>query len=88
MGELAAPALRTALEGEPSAEARRRIEEVLNKTGNIAPRGEMLRALRAVAVLELIDTAEARGVLHDLAKGAEGASVTRAAKEALDRVQK
>src|SRR5262249_22885707 len=54
MGELVVLALRQALEGEPSAEARRRIEEVLNKTDNIAPRGELLRCLRAVAVLELI----------------------------------
>jgi hypothetical protein len=88
MGELAGPALRKALEGEPSAEARRRIEEVLNKTDNIAPRGELLRSLRAIEVLELIGTAEAKVVLQDLAKGAAGASVTQAAKEALDRIRK
>jgi RNA polymerase sigma factor (sigma-70 family) len=87
LGALAAPALHKALEGEPSAEARRRIEKVLEKTDNVAPRGEVLRSLRAIAVLEMIGTAEARSVLQDLAKGAEGASVTQAAKEALDRMR-
>ena len=87
MGELAGPALRKALEGEPSAETRRRIEELLKDIDGIAPRGELLRSLRAVEVLELLGTAEAKAVLQALAKGAPGASVTRAAKEALDRMR-
>jgi RNA polymerase sigma factor (sigma-70 family) len=87
IGEPAGPALRKGLEGEPSTEARRRIEELLQKIDNTVPQGELLRSLRAIGVLELIGTAEARGVLQDLAKGAEGASVTRAAKEALDRMR-
>jgi hypothetical protein len=87
MGEPVAPALRKALEGEPSTEARRRIEQVLQKIDNIGPRGELLRSLRAIEVLEMIGTAEAKAVLQDLAKGAAGASVTRAAKDALDRMR-
>src|SRR5262249_25231812 len=87
LGELAAPALRKAMEGEPSAEARRRIEELLEKLDKIAPQGELLRSHRAIEVLELIGTAEAKAALRDLAKGAAGASVTRAAKEALDRLR-
>jgi hypothetical protein len=42
IGEPGVPALRKALEGEPSTEARKRIEEVLKKTENLAPRGELL----------------------------------------------
>ncbi|HMF13151.1 MAG TPA: hypothetical protein VKE94_12630, partial [Gemmataceae bacterium] len=85
-GETVAPALRKALEREPSTEARRRIEELLKNIDNIAPQGELLRSLRAIEVLELIGTAEAKAVLQDLAKGAAGASVTRAAKGALNRM--
>jgi RNA polymerase sigma factor (sigma-70 family) len=88
MGELAGPALRKALEGEPSPEARRRIEEVLKKTDSIAPQGELLRSLRAIEVLELIGTAEAKAVLQALANGTPGARVTRAAKESLHRMRK
>src|SRR5262249_42377084 len=84
MGEPGGPALRKALEGEPSTEARRRIEEVLKKTDNIAPRGELLRSLRAIGVLELIGTAEAKAGVQDLAKGAAGAGVTGAAREELN----
>jgi hypothetical protein len=87
IGEPAAPALHKALEGEPSSEARKRIEDVLKKTDNLAPQGELLRSLRAIEVLEMIGTAEAKAVLRDLARGATGASVTRAAKEALDRMR-
>ena len=51
--------------------------------------GKEERSFRAVpiGVLELIGTAEAKAVLQALAKGAPGASVTRAAKEALDRMR-
>jgi hypothetical protein len=46
-----------------------------------------VRSLRAIEVLEMIGTAEAKAVLQDLAKGAAGASVTRAVKDALDRMR-
>ena len=88
VGESSASTLRRALEGEPSTEARRRIEYILKKSDTTAPRGELLRSLRAIELLEMIGTAEAKAVLRDLAKGAVGASVTRTAKEALDRIRK
>ena len=45
-----------------------------------------MRSLRAIEVLETIGSAEAKAVLQDLAKGTAGASVTRAAQAALDRL--
>jgi WD40 repeat protein len=86
IGEGAVPLLRKALEADPSAEARRRIEEVLKKSDSVVPSGELLRSLRAVEVLETIGSAEAKAVLQVLAKGTAGASVTRAAQAALDRL--
>src|SRR5262249_41404761 len=48
LGERAAPALRKALEGEPTPEARKRLEDVLAKITDKPPAGEALRSLRAV----------------------------------------
>jgi WD40 repeat protein len=86
LGEPVIPALRQALEGDPSAEVRKRIEALLTKTSRNAPRGEALRSLRAVEVLETIGTPEARAVLQTLAQGVAEASLTRAAQGALERL--
>jgi WD40 repeat protein len=86
IGESAAPLLRKALENDPSAEARKRIDELLNKIDATMPRGEALRSLRAIEVLETIGTAEAKQLLQTLAKGTPDAAVTRAAQGALDRL--
>jgi WD40 repeat protein len=86
VGEAAAPFLRKALEAEPSPEARKRIEEVLKKTDAATPRGEALRTIRAIEVLEAIGTAEAKAVLQILAKGMPEAAITRAALSALERL--
>jgi hypothetical protein len=47
VGQSAIPYLRKALEGDPSAQARKRVESLLNKVSLAAPRGEALRTLRA-----------------------------------------
>jgi hypothetical protein len=47
--------------------------------------GESLRTIRAVEVLELIGTREAREVLNAVADGAPGALLTRSARAALTR---
>jgi WD40 repeat protein len=86
IGESAIPLLRKALEAEPTAEARKRMEELLKKTDSGAPRGELLRSLRVVEVLETISTPEAKSVLQALAKGTADASLTRAAQAALERL--
>jgi WD40 repeat protein len=86
IGEPAIPLLRKALEGDPSQEVRKRIEELLAKTSNTAPRGEALRTLRVIEALETMATPEARHVLQALAKGMPEAGVTRAAQAALERL--
>jgi HEAT repeat protein len=88
LGELAEPALRKALEGEPSAEVRKQAQSLLAKLRFPAYQGETLRALRAVQVLERIGTPKAREVLGELAKGAEGAKLSRDAKAALERLNR
>jgi WD40 repeat protein len=86
VGEAAAPYLRKALEADPSPEVRKRIEDVLKRTDAVTPRGEALRTLRAIEVLEAIATAEAKAVLRALAKGMPDAAVTRTAQGALNRI--
>jgi hypothetical protein len=78
--------LRTALAKTKSAEARRRIEELLTKNGGRVPSPDGLRALRAVEVLEQFGTLEARKVLQSLAGGAAEANLTREARIALERL--
>jgi hypothetical protein len=88
MGELAAPALEQALAREPSPEARRRIQALLDKPQGPVMQPDVLRALRAVAVLEDIAGPEARRVLATLAQGTPEARLTREANQALERMQK
>jgi WD40 repeat protein len=86
LGETAVPQVRTALEANPSAEARKRLKALLAKAKSRLPTGETLRSLRAIEVLEMIGTAEAKSVLKDLARGTADAWVTRAAQAALERI--
>jgi hypothetical protein len=88
LGERAAGACRKALAVAPSAEARRRLEELLTQIGRETgqPSGERLRTLRAVEILERAGTAEARDALEALAQGAPGARLTEDAKAALHRL--
>jgi RNA polymerase sigma factor (sigma-70 family) len=86
LGELAGPALRRALEGKPSAEARRRIELLLGQVGEPGADPDRLRSLRALEVLERIGTPDARRVLESLAQGAPEARLTEEARTALGRL--
>jgi WD40 repeat protein len=85
IGELVKPALQKVLIGKPSLEVQRRVEQILT---NVEPAHspEQLRILRAVEVLELIGTAEARRLLETLASGAPEARLTREAKASLARL--
>jgi WD40 repeat protein len=85
LGDVVGPAVRQAL-ARPglSLELRRRLETVSTSLDEIS--GERLRSLRAVEVLELCGTQEAREVLKSLAAGAEGARLTEEAKSALKRL--
>ncbi|HXG08709.1 MAG TPA: sigma-70 family RNA polymerase sigma factor [Gemmataceae bacterium] len=84
LGERAAAILQQALKEVPSAEARRRIEEVLRTLEDPTP--EQLLATRAAEVLEYIGTPEARQLLEDLARGAPEARLTREAQASLERL--
>jgi hypothetical protein len=87
LGELARPALEDALKKRPSADLRRRVEDLLSRLRPSATLpAEELRCLRAVEVLEGIGTPEAKKVLRELAKGARGARQTREAVESLKRL--
>lgn len=86
LGDLAASALRQTLEGRPSLEQRRRIEQLLEKLDAATPSGDALRLLRAVRVLEHAGVVEAQQLLRELAGGAGEAHATRAAKAALARL--
>ncbi len=87
-GELAEPALRKALESQPSAQARQQIKLLLGKLENRVSGPEILRPLRALTLLEEIGTDDARDVLGRLAKGAPGAWLTQEAVASLERLAK
>jgi WD40 repeat protein len=85
-GEPAEPAVRRALAGRPSEEARRRLEQVLRQleAGGLTP--EQRRQHRAVTLLERAGTPEARRLLEEVARGAEGARLTQEARASLQRL--
>jgi RNA polymerase sigma factor (sigma-70 family) len=84
LGELAEPALRAALNDKPSAEKRRRVEELLKRL-DASNSPELLRGVRAVEVLESLGTPAARQALQALSQGAAEARLTREANAALKR---
>jgi hypothetical protein len=86
LGHFAEPSLKKVLDRQPSLETRKRVEELLRKLEEAGPSPEELRVLRAVEVLEMIGTPEAKGVLESLAKGAEEAELTRQAQASLRRL--
>jgi hypothetical protein len=88
LGELAETALRKALAGDLSLEARRRVENLLHKVEARILSPKQLLTLRAIEVLEHIDTPEARQLLRRQAGGAAEARLTREAKAALERLAK
>jgi Tol biopolymer transport system component len=86
-GELVIPALNKELKGNPPPEARRRVEELLERLrSSQVPPATVLRELRAVEVLEQAGTPDARRLLEDLAGGVAEAPLTREAKAALARL--
>jgi DNA-binding beta-propeller fold protein YncE len=89
LGPQAESGLRKALKETDSDEVRARIRPLLKALDEwVVTDPDMLRALRAIWVLERIGTPEARAVLEDLAKGAPEARQTQEAKNALDFLDK
>jgi hypothetical protein len=91
LGRRAEDELRKALAERPSAEVRRRIEEILGRWA--APvtaehSADEARALRAVWALELAGTAEAKALLADWAVAKVGERLCDEAAAALQRLQR
>jgi WD40 repeat protein len=85
LGDRALPALRAANNGRLSLEAQWRMERLLNQ--RFVPLSlEKLSFLRGIEVLERIGTPEARHVLVKLSEGDPRVLETRAAREALQRL--
>jgi uncharacterized protein with WD repeat len=80
LGPAAEPLLRETAEGTKSAEVRARVQRILSKL-----EAELRCSSRAVEMLEMIGTPQARRLLAELARGAAG-SPTRAAAAALERL--
>jgi hypothetical protein len=87
LGKSVEPLLREVLQGKPSPEVKRRVERLLGQVKGPFVSGEMLRALRAVEVLEHMATPEARQLLEALARGTPEARLTQEAKASLARVK-
>jgi WD40 repeat protein len=85
VGEEAIPLLRERLAAKPSLEVRKHIDDLLAQT-KVLHEGEILRGVRAAAVLERIGSPEARRLLERLARGAPAARLTREAKSSLERL--
>jgi hypothetical protein len=87
IGGSARSLLRQALQGQLSQEARRRIEQLLEKLHRSIPSAQV-RELRAIEVLEATETTDTRQILQKLAQGAPEARLTQEAKAALERLAK
>jgi WD40 repeat protein len=89
VAELIAPQLRKLRkETDPkNKNLRKELEEVLQAAGPTLS-GLKLQGVRAVEALEHVGSDDARALLRQLAKGLDDAPTTRAAKEALARLEK
>jgi hypothetical protein len=87
LGDAAAPALRRALAGKPSAEARRRLEALLASLDQSSRplSAAAVRERRAVRVLGQVGSAEARTLLEKLAALVEKPGLAAEASAALER---
>jgi hypothetical protein len=88
LGEVCETALRQALAKRPSVEMRRSLQDLLSKLEAVRkePSGDVLRAVRAVEVLEQVGTPDARHVLEAWSRGDPGVHLTREAQAALGRL--
>lgn len=86
LGEAAMPVLREALTGKLSPEGRRRAERLLTALSDPPLSGDLLAALRGLAVLERADSPEAHSLLQQIAAGLPEARLTREAQNTLHRL--
>jgi RNA polymerase sigma factor (sigma-70 family) len=88
IGEPVEQALQDVLANKPTLEMRRRIDSLLKEIRGPVRNPNKLQALRALAVLEDIDTPEARSILQDISHGEPRACLTREPKGSLDRLSR
>src|SRR5262249_29248586 len=88
LGDLAAPALKEALAGKPSGEAKRRLGALLGRLNEASLPAETVRQIRAVEALESIGNPEARRLLDKFAAGPPETHLTQEAKASLGRLAK
>jgi WD40 repeat protein len=79
----AVPAIRKALNERQSAQVRQALQQLLDKSSGPVSESEALQAIRAVEVLENIQSREARALLEMLAGGDPNARLTRDSKLAI-----
>jgi hypothetical protein len=85
------PVLEKALAGKPSPEAKRQIRLILEaneKFKQPVPPPERLRLIRALEVLEDINTDEARKLVNTLTEGDPAAWLTKEARAVRERMLK
>jgi WD40 repeat protein len=87
VGESARPALRQALRKKLSLEQRRRLEAVISRLSQEPTLPPQLKLLRAVELLEMMASPEARAFLAELSRGAPEALLTEEAVVALQRLR-
>lgn len=88
LGQSAERALREKLDGKPSAELKRRIQDLLDKLDRKEDDPEQRRLLRTIEVLERLGTLEARRLLQKLVEAAPDADTGWEAKASLKRLEK
>jgi hypothetical protein len=88
LGERARGQLAQALADHPTAEQRRRLENVVEKLGAPLSSPEGLRLRRAVEALERMGTPEARAVLERLTDAPADDPLSREAQRALRRLKR
>ena len=86
--ERAQAALGKALQDKPDLEVKARLEKLLKRLGLPTASTRRLRDLRAVLVLEKVNSPEARQLLRELSKGDPKALLTREAAAAYHRAGK
>jgi WD40 repeat protein len=86
LGESAVPLLRKALQSTESPEVRERLRQLLDKIGRARFAPDMIRPLRALEVLEHINSSESREALKAYAAGSADAPLTKYARGAVERL--
>ena len=85
LGLQAEPQIKKAMEGQTSLEVKERLRTIHKSFEG--PTTNELRAIRALEVLEFIDTPASRDVLRSLAEDKAGGRLVREARESFERLE-